>query len=128
MRDVAEVTQAPVRMPTCAFLIFLHFFAILWGIHSGATSGTASPIDMLFPLVAGVVVVWACANDARMRGKPFLGMMAFLMLVVWPIAAPLYLISSRGWRGILWAMLWIVTLVSCFLFPAAFVMMVRSGK
>jgi hypothetical protein len=113
-------------MPNYVFLIALHVFAVIWGLHSGSTDRT-TPFGMLFFVVAGVLIVSACMTDARRRRKPIGGSIQMVMLFAWPIAAPLYLIWSRGWRGALWAALWMVTLYSCYLFPAAYIEMRRAN-
>jgi hypothetical protein len=62
-------------------------------------------------IALGFSVLWACVIDSRLIQKPILPILQMLMLATWPVAAPAYLIWSRGLRGALWSMLWIATLL-----------------
>jgi hypothetical protein len=111
-------------MPGYVFLIFLHLFAIAWGFNTGAAN--KAPISVLIPITFAIVVVVACATDAARRGTPIVNIGKFIMLFSWPVSAPIYLIWSRGWRGLLWSMLWAVTLYLCFAIPAVCMVSLRS--
>jgi hypothetical protein len=113
--------------PPWVFLIFLHFLAIMQGVHSGLSTRPMF-IDLIFPLSAAVAAVSGCANDARIRRAPLPSAVQFIMLFSWPVTVPIYLAWSRGWRGILWALLWMVTLGACYLFPAAYCLMLRTNR
>lgn len=41
----------------------------------------------------------ACVVDAQIRGRPILTSLHFLIFITWTLAAPIYLVWSRGWRG-----------------------------
>jgi hypothetical protein len=111
-------------LPPWVLLVFLHLVMIMWGIHSGADT-RATMIDVAFPLSAGIIAVMTCVNDAKFRRAPLPRGVQFVMLFLWPVLVPVYLIGTRGWRGILWALLWTATVYSCYLFPAAYFYMLR---
>ena len=46
-----------------------------------------------------------CLADASWRGKPMTWAAQLLTFLFWPIAVPIYLVASRGWRGLGWALL-----------------------
>jgi len=46
-----------------------------------------------------------CLVDASWRGQPLTWAAQLLTFLFWPIAVPIYLVSSRGWRGLGWALL-----------------------
>jgi hypothetical protein len=112
-------------MPVFSFVIFLHLFAIEWGFDRGSGNDN-SPLMIFIPFTFGILVVLTCAMDAARRGTPILHILKFVMLMSWPVSAPIYLIWSRGWRGLLWSMLWAFTLYVCFAVPAVWVMVLRS--
>lgn len=62
-------------------------------------------------IALGFSILWACVIDSRLIQKPILPIVQMLMLATWPVAAPAYLIWSRGLRGVLWSLLWIATLL-----------------
>jgi hypothetical protein len=99
-------------MPTWVHLVFLHLVVMAWGIHAVANP-EPTPANLLFSPVAAITIVLACAADGRRRGAPVARGLQFMMLIGWPIAGGLYLIGSRGIRGLLWAMLWYASVIIC---------------
>ncbi|MGE3240101.1 MAG: hypothetical protein AB7G28_11385 [Pirellulales bacterium] len=55
-------------------------------------------------LLASTSAGW-CLADASWRGQPMTWAAQLLAYMFWPIAVPIYLIASRGWRGLGWALL-----------------------
>lgn len=53
-------------------------------------------------LMASTAAGW-CMLDARRRGKPLSDATQLLAFLFWFLAAPLYLVVSRGWRWVGWA-------------------------
>jgi hypothetical protein len=51
-----------------------------------------------------------CVVDARRRGRPLLPAVQLIALLLWFVAVPIYLLASRGWRGLGWALLNLVGL------------------
>ena len=46
-----------------------------------------------------------CLADASWRGNPMTWAVQLLTFLFWPVAVPVYLVASRGWRGLGWALL-----------------------
>jgi hypothetical protein len=112
-------------IPIYVYLIFIHLLALLWGIHRAAEA-QSGPADLLLSLTVAITIVLACANDARIRRTPLVSIIKFIMLFTWPITAPVYLIWSRGWRGVLWAILWSITFYGIYIIPAVYVFAHRA--
>jgi hypothetical protein len=55
-------------------------------------------------LMACTAAEW-CLIDSSYRGKPMTWSVQFLVFVFWSLAVPLYLIVTRGWRGVGWLLL-----------------------
>ncbi len=66
-------------------------------------------------LMASTAAMWV-AFDARHRGAPLINIVQLMVMGLWPIAVPIYLIATRGVRGLGWTILNFVGLViaSCF--------------
>lgn len=58
---------------------------------------------MWLELVAGWLLPASIASwvqaDAQRRGAPFPYDLASFVFLIWPVAAPFYLLRTRGWRG-----------------------------
>lgn len=67
----------------------------------GSPSG-GSPLIAAFAayLLAGSIALWILA-DARRRGCAPAYDFDSLVFVTWPVLAPIYLVSTRGWRGVI---------------------------
>lgn len=109
---VSSERLSAVRRLRLALLIFIHVMILVASVHAAARN-TRDGTGYLIAIMLACAAVMACVNDARVRGKPILPIVQFLMLFVWPVSVILYLIASRGWRGILWALLWTATALSC---------------
>ena len=80
------------------FVVTLYVLTTAWGVaqvfslHGG--------LQYLFALViASAATLWA-VSDARLRGHSILNIVQFFIFVSWPIAVPIYLVWSRGLRGL----------------------------
>ena len=95
-------------------LVALYFATLSWGaIQCFPQQGGVHYIFAL--LMASMAALWV-VFDARHRGKPLVSIVQFLVLVSWPVAVPIYLISTRGVRGLGWSLLNLVGLaVMCLL-------------
>ncbi len=71
--------------------------------------------------IAYTATLWAVI-DARRAGRPLLHIIQLLMFFTWSIALPIYLIWSRGWRGLVLVFLHaaVLSLVFCASFYATF--------
>lgn len=66
----------------------------LVGVRSATVEETAA--DLLLSIAIGCVLAVSCVTDARRIGRPLPSGAGFAILVLWPIAVPIYLLSSRG--------------------------------
>jgi hypothetical protein len=91
--------------------IFLCFSYVL-AIFAGWSQISSNPLltDVLFPWLVAFTLVIACSTDARIVGKPVPNIVQFLMLITWPLAIPICLIWTRRWWGVLWVLVFGVTL------------------
>ena len=60
-------------------------------------------VDYVISLIIGILVTQFCILDAKILGKNLARSFYWLIFFTWPLAVPLYLMWSRGWKGLLWA-------------------------
>lgn len=84
------------------FLSAFYLLAVLSGINSALMPGTATDLILSFA-VAISMGCWAVV-DARLRDRPTpMSARAWFVLLAW-FVVPLYVIWSRGWRGLGWVL------------------------
>ena len=113
--------SAPDRKPLHGTLVASLY--LLWAA-SGIAQGLSLPPDWLLwlqaALAAAVMTTW-CAVDAARRDRPLGPARLALILVSWPVAVPIYLLVSRGWKGLFIALghaiamslVYLATLTAC---------------
>jgi hypothetical protein len=62
-------------------------------IHGGSLT------DQLFGSILAVLVTMTCVYDAAVLRRPWAYGVRLPFLIFWPLAVPLYVVRSRGWRG-----------------------------
>lgn len=98
-----------------SFLGFAHFAALLVGIYAVHLETVSTQRGMwMLNWGIGFALVLACAADAKTRKRPVVRIVQFLMLLFWPLAVPVYCVVARRWVGLLWAMLFVITLLICY--------------
>ena len=69
-------------------------------------------------LLASTIALWV-QSDAQERRRPLPYDFASFVFLVWPIAAPIYLVRTRGWRGLgaigSFLLLWLFAVLFAFL-------------
>ncbi len=93
-------------------VVGLYVLAALWGslqILLPYNDGVYYLIKILFAMH---VTCWA-VYDSKARGKTILHVLQMLYFLMWPIGATVYLIRTRGWRGIVIAVLHAMGLMLC---------------
>jgi hypothetical protein len=55
---------------------------------------------LLFSVLAASMATYLCVLDARMRGRPIVQSVHWIMFCTWPLAVPIYLIYSRRLWGL----------------------------
>ena len=81
------------------FLIAYYSLFAVWGIRS-AWPTVPSRLDIMVPLALYAVASWWVIADARARGRavPLLSQQWFFLVAA--LLVPVYVIWSRGWRGV----------------------------
>src|SRR5688500_12029830 len=91
-------------------LMLLFGYAVLLGALVGLSVFTEKdeelPKILTFLLVSPLLFLW-CRTDAESRDYPMSRTMMLALVGISLIAIPVYLLLSRGWRGIL-AILWLL--------------------
>ena len=52
-----------------------------------------------------------CVVDSRFRGEPLLVSFYWIIFFTWPVSVPIYLLWSRGIKGIVWVVLYVISIV-----------------
>ena len=83
------------------FLLLLGFYllAAIAGIM-GTGQLRSGVVHFLFSIMAASVATYWCVLDARILGRPIVQSVHWIMFFTWPLAVPIYLIRSRGLRGL----------------------------
>lgn len=68
----------------------------------------------------GLLFAWAvtswCVSDARQRGRPLISVLQMIMFLTWIVSVPIYLISTRGWRGVAYTVMHTIGLYAITMF------------
>ena len=81
----------------------LYIASAAWGLVQVFTRNAG--LYYLFALFMASMAAWWTVSDARRRGHPILHIVQLFVFLFWPIAVPIYLIWSRGLRGVGWTLL-----------------------
>lgn len=92
----------------CIYLVFA-----LSAIRS-ALFGVRRPADLAVALALSIAMVQFCIVDSRRRGKPLLHSFYWIIFFSWPFSVPVYWLWTRGIRGIIWAVLFVISLAAVF--------------
>jgi hypothetical protein len=81
--------------------VLLCFYSLMAANGALQASPPHTPmIGILLALAMASAVTYLCIVDSRIVGRPIVQSVHWIMFFTWPIAAPIYLIYSRGWRGV----------------------------
>ena len=84
------------------YVLLLYVLAAVWGVCQVISGQYALPFMLASLLYSSTATLWA-ATDSKLRARPLLPIVQLLFFLTWPIATCMYLIATRGWRGIgLW--------------------------
>jgi hypothetical protein len=86
--------KRPVNVATLAFCLY----AVVYSVAAAAASS-----NKLLPAISNyslglIVCAWVLA-DARERGRKVCYDFDSMLFFFWPVMAPIYLFQTRGWRG-----------------------------
>ncbi len=91
------------RRGTIISLVCLGLLFALAGARAAAVD--MGPADLLIAVTTCCGMALVCVHDARRMGKPMACVAGLALVVAWPVAIPVYLVWSRGWkRGLLGAL------------------------
>lgn len=69
------------------------------------------PVDVAISLALSAAMVKFCILDSKYRGDLLLNSFYWIIFFTWPVSVPIYLLWTRGIRGIGWVVLNIILLV-----------------
>jgi hypothetical protein len=109
-------------------LAFLYFLAALWGVVQ-IVSANNGAVYLIFVLLFATSATYAAIEDGRLRQVQWLRIVQFLFLITWPFASLIYLMATRGWRGLGWWCLHAVGLIvaTCLTYYPTFVILYAMG-
>ena len=83
-----------------SLLICFYISVAAVAVHTSLVPKQGS-FDLLLSLFTALVVTLLCITDSKVRGKPMVQAAQWIMFFTWPIAVPIYLVWSRGAKGLL---------------------------
>src|SRR5262245_889625 len=106
-----------MRRPTTIISIAcLGLLVALSGVR--AAIAETGRTDVLITLVLSSGMALGCGQDARRMGRAMPGAASLAVFFTWPVAIPVYLVWTRGWkRGMLAAMAFVGSLAVLYLVP-----------
>jgi hypothetical protein len=118
-------TSGDLRQRRLVLIMLIYALAALLSARNTIDPVSSRPIDILISLFLSVSFALVCAIDSRLRGKPLPIIAPLLIAVLWPLAVPMYLVGSRGWRGL--RLLLLHTGLVCLVSFAVFLLLVGLG-
>ena len=91
-------------------VIFIYFLFALWSVRT-ALFGGVQPVDVVISLALSAAMVKFCIVDSICRGGVLLNSFYWIIFFTWPVSVPVYLLWTRGIKGIIWLVLNIILLV-----------------
>lgn len=101
---IASVEQSQATSDHRSLIVVAFYVAAALIGSTSALSHNALVAYLGKFLLACTAAEW-CLIDASYRGRPMTWSVQFLTLIFWSIAVPIYLIATRGWRGVGWVLL-----------------------
>jgi hypothetical protein len=86
------------------YLLALYLTVAAWGVRAALLPQARQLSGIVLAVVAAVLSIQLVHTDARLRGKPLPSTTKWQLLLVWPLALPIYTVATRKLRGI-----WLVT-------------------
>lgn len=101
--------------------MLLYAIAAFWGAAQMLVP-THEAVSLLTSLLFASVATHAAILDSRLFRVSFVHILRVIFFFTWPLAALVYLIATRGWRGLGW---WLVHAIgvcatTCVAFCAAY--------
>ncbi len=90
-------------------VIYIYFLFALLSFRR-ALFGGIRLTDVPISLALSAAMVKFCVVDSRCRGEPLLHSFYWIIFFTWPVSVPIYLLCSRGIRGIVSVVLYVISL------------------
>ena len=87
--------------PTLLLYIFLTITQFCIGVYIASGLEPPALFQLLYPVSFFWIIGWWLWSDSKKRGIPWVYDMGFFLYLAWPFVMPYYLIKSRGVRGAL---------------------------
>jgi hypothetical protein len=97
------------RAPLLYLFVVITQFA--YGVYLGAQLELPPAVTLLYWLGFLWVVGWWLRTDSRQRGVASIYDLGFFLYIAWPIVMPCYLVKTRGAKGLLLILAFIVAYV-----------------
>jgi len=125
--DRAPARDAQVNVTQYLALSICGMAIVFTGLVSGLSPGHADHAEMGW-IVASLTASLAVAADARRRRAP-MSHVGMMLLFIGPLlAGPVYLVRTRGLRGLAWTALFGLALVALLLGGVVLAMLVRLAR
>ncbi len=93
--------------PVLVVTMYLIAFASGWNVIFRPEN---LAINFLYVISLCLIMTYWCVIDSRIRGYPILHSFYFIIIFLWPVAVPVYLIWSRGFWGLTLAIIHLIGL------------------
>lgn len=80
-------------------LLCLYVAAAMWGAMQASRAPHGLVHLLLAAMMASAATGW-CVVDSRLRGRPIVQSIHWIMFVTWPLSLPIYLVYSRRLWGL----------------------------
>ncbi len=77
-------------------MLCLSLLLALLGVRAAICEPAAIDLLLKWTVAGGMAVI--CVADARRMRRPMPGLAPLGIMIAWPVAVPIYLVWSRGWR------------------------------
>ena len=100
------------KLRRCRSLVIICIY-LLFGLHAvrRAMFEDMRPADIAVTLALQIILTTFCIVDSKCRGKPLLHSFYWIIFFSWPVSVPIYWVWTRGLKGIVTGMLFVISLV-----------------
>lgn len=100
------------KLHRCRSLVIICIY-LLFGLHAvrRAMFEDMRPADIAVTLALQIILTTFCIVDSKCRGKPLLHSFYWIIFISWPVSVPIYWVWTRGLKGIVSGVLFVISLV-----------------
>jgi hypothetical protein len=114
-----------LKLVRAGLLVALLLVAALVGVRA-VFMVPDSRFNTLLALVLSTLVSGACVVDSKILNRQVVFIAQAALFFLWPFAAPIYLIWSRGWRGVIVLIVCVTILFGTFIAAGAITALVTG--